>query len=212
MANRLNIQGFSVEALKALLGSGDEATAHRIVARLERDHPSIERELRLDAAAAIERAVVDGVPIPGLDQEDAAHALAARLLAEHEQDWVATDSGFYPAAILTRTLWDHARKVARTETKVFLDGLIIGVPLFGERAATDGSSYAILDVEKLRYFRSGLINLRSVVATRVARIPRTTSDDRAAANLATGFCRWIDQFLDLGLGLWCDLNGDGRPA
>ena len=97
-------------------------------------------------------------------------------------------------------------RTVRLKARAFLRGSVEGVPLFGSNTSTDGSTYAAISLEKLRYFRPGLVDLHEQIAYRVGRQPEPSDDDQAAVEFSREFCEWIDEIVDGGRDLWFDFG------
>ena len=150
----------------------------------------------------VEQAIRHGIPFPDLRAETHLHALAASALAGDDQDWLVTDASHYHASALEDGLWRRFGRLARPEVKGFLRGLVEGVPLFGQEPADDGTAYAAIGLEKLRFFRKGLEDLREQVAYRVGRKGSPSEGDREAAEFIGEFCGWVDQVVEAERDLW----------
>ena len=128
------------DALAGILGCGKRAVLDELI-EAERQsflggHP--------DAAPVLERAVLEGVPFPGLDREEPAHEHAAIRLA------YACVSRREPFMLSTATWSDWqtgvrmAEAVLRDEARTLLAFFRDGRALFGARPVGFGPVYAFL--------------------------------------------------------------------
>ncbi|QDV37337.1 hypothetical protein [Tautonia plasticadhaerens] len=193
MSRRLNLYGFSLPQMRRLLGSEDEGAIERIRGRLAEGHPHWRQDEHEGVGEIVARAIRHGIPFPDLRAETHLHTLAASALAGDDQDWLVTDASHYHASALEDGLWRRFGRLARPEVKGFLRGLVEGVPLFGQKPAEDGTAYAAIGLEKLRFFRKGLEDLRVQVAYRVSRKRAPSEADQEAVeflgNSAAGSIR-----------------------
>lgn len=202
MSRRLNLYGFSLAQMRRLFGSRDEVALGRILEGLTQDSNHWPSDQLVEVGEIVRQAVLRGIPFPGLQEESHLHAVAAGAMAAYEQDWLITDASAYHDSALEQGLWGQFGKYARPEIKAFLRGLVEGVPLFGQQPPSDGSAYAAVSLEKLRFFQKGLGDLLVQVEYRVGQRKSPTDEDRAAIEFATEFCGWIDQVIEAERDLW----------
>jgi hypothetical protein len=203
MSERFNVYGFSLKSMRELFRSGDDAAVRRITERLaaEHPHPSSETAVR-EASEVVRRAVIDGVPFPGLVAECYAHTLAASAMARDGQEWLVTPASVYEASALRDGLRRLSRKWAGPETRAFVNGLAQGVPLFGQQPAPDGGTYAAVGHDKLSHFLKGLRDLATQIEWRAARKGEPVGEEADAARFAAEFCGCVEQVVDAGKDLW----------
>jgi hypothetical protein len=200
MSSRINMYGFSLARMRRLFRSRDEGAARRIRDRLAAEHPDWRPDERRDVGEVVERAIMEGVPFPGLGVESHTHSLAARVLAGHEQEWLPTHASIYHVSAV-EGLWRRFGRRARPEVRAFLRGLVEGVPLFGQQPPGGESTYAAVSLEKLRSFQPGLADLLAQVAYRVGRMTPNPGDE-GPVEFASGLCDWVDQIVEAGRDLW----------
>lgn len=189
MSLRPELSGFSLEALKSQLGTGDEemvsAVREELRVMVDFDDPQeFDRAVRV-----IERAVFDGIPFEGLDVEGEPHVVAAIALAHHGQDHLPTESNVWKMEALeelSRTL----EGTLPPEAAANLGHLLDGRPIFGRGIETDWNYYAFLTAGEVRALRKGLEDARTET-------PDPTEDGFLSDLLA-----WLGEIADNGMDLW----------
>jgi len=189
------MSGFSMPKMRGLFRSGDREAVERIAGGLIAKHPYWSPETRERARGIVERAIVHGVPFPGLEAEDHLHFAAACAFVAEGQEHHGTLASVFGADALERGLWPRVRKLGGPEARAFIRGLVTGIPLFGPSMPQDGEVYAAVSLAKLRAFRPGLVDVRDQLIYR-----HGPKDDNA--EFAAEFCGWIDEIIDAGLDLW----------
>lgn len=195
MSRRMNMSGYSMARMRSLFRSGDHEAVERVAAGLVAEHPDWSSEVRERARGIVERAIMDGVPFPGLELEDHLHFAAACEFVADGQEHLYTVASTYGADALERGLWPKARKYGGPEVRAFIRGMVTGVPLFGQSLPEEEEVYAAVSLAKLRAFRPGLVDLRDQL------VYRHGSEDQSA-RFSVEFCGWIDEIIDAGLDLW----------
>lgn len=196
MSRRFNTYDFSLQQMRRLLGSGDEAALEQLHAHVAATNHHRPAQAQQAILAVVDRAVRSGVPFPELQTETWVHAVAAESLSLHGQEWhLAGATDLEDAFALEDGLWRRYRKLASPETRAFLRGLVEGIPLFGCRPAEDGSAYGAISLDRLRVFEPGLRDLAETVAYRVGRNRDATDLDRNVAGFATGLSAWVTELV-----------------
>ena len=197
MSRRLNLYGFSMIRLRQLFGSKDRTVVERIQDRL-RECPGLSplplAHVR-PVVEVVERAVMTGVPFSDLEAETDAHSSAVTALAGHEQEWLITEASNFDASALEVGLWGQYRKHASPEARAFLRGLVEGVPMFGSQSSTDGTAYAVVSLDRLRFFLPHLQDLADLIEYRVSRKASATEEDQAGVAFAAELCGWVDEII-----------------
>ena len=196
MSLRPMICGFDLSKLRSFFGSRDSALIDAIEAKFARcvaeDPDQFDDSFRATFHEAVRQVVNHGVPIAELEDETEPHVELARLLAEHDQQLLNTDSdvwkhsGFYEA-------WEEGISNTDDSEEDFLGLLLFGRPLFGENIDTDGSLYSYLSRDEVLRLRDSLR-------------PIDGDDDdlsENAAELIGNLDRWCDEIVAAKKDLWC---------
>lgn len=194
MSRRLNLYGFSLPQMRKLFGSQNVDALAQLQLQL-RERPGMPLrpvEDVVDVYGVIDRAVMHGVPFSDLAEETYLHSQAVSEMAAYEQEWFITDASGYNASALEHGLWTYARKYASPEAKTFVRGLAQGIPLFGNQPASDGSSYAVMGLDRLRVFLPHVRDLAEIIEYRVNNSRSVTDEDREAVTFANDFCGWLE--------------------
>jgi len=197
----MNLIGFSMVKMRRLFRSQDEQAVRRICDHLAVAHPYWSQGQRDEIAEIVRRAVMFGVPFPGLETETYLHVLAASAFATDGQEGLGTFASVHHASASREGLRPYV-KYARPEIKAFLRGLAEGVPIFGQSLSLDGPIYAAISLEKLKVFERGLHDLRDQIVCRVEQKKKPSDEAREGAEFVTELCGWVDQIREAGMDLW----------
>lgn len=196
MSRRPMICGFDLSKMRSYFGSKNSALIAVIEAEFTReaaeDPDQFDDSFRDTFREALHQAVNHGVPFSELENETEPHVELARLLSEHDQQLLETDSGvwnhsgFYEA-------WEEGISHTEDSEENLLGLLLFGRPLFGENIDTEWSSYSYLS-------RDEVIRLRASLRP-VDDDDDTLSED--AVELIRDLGRWCDEIVAAKRDLWC---------
>jgi hypothetical protein len=225
MSARLNICGFDLAKCRSLFGSGDEHVIESIRAEFDRlassDPASFDTGFCSTFHAALRQAIHQGIPFPGLAEEQGPHVQLAILLAGFNQELLGTDSDYwgfiaFGEALETGSFFTPDPRDLVADADFFKDlgfsefgefeepfageerengftCIEFGRPLFGERFASH-NIFGYLSHDELR-------NLRS-------RLKEADDEDadigsKLAVEFVSDFTRWCDQLLAANKDLCC---------
>lgn len=159
MSLRPEIYGFDQKRMFSLFGSKDQKAVADMTAALKKalsDTDDKEQRGFMDSAIKqIQSAVFEGVPTANLVSETVPQIWAAKLLAEHQQEMVDTESNFWKMRGIFDFV-DEFEKRFEPQTKTLISYLINGRPLFGKDIQTDWNYYAYMNLDDVKVLRSGI--------------------------------------------------------
>jgi hypothetical protein len=205
MSLRPMISGFDLAKLRSHFGCGDQtliAAVEAEFAHVAARSPSIyDARLRAEVHEVLQRAVLQGVPFPGLQLETLAHVIVADLLAAHGQELLSTDADQWNHAGVAEA-WEAG--ITTEDGQEFMQCLLFGRPLFGREFDTSWNYYGYLGRAEVRRLRASLREIDddqdhlAFLSELGLNLPSNPATD-----LIKDLGRWCDALLAGNKDLWC---------
>jgi hypothetical protein len=207
MSDRLELSGFRLEKLQSLFGSRQQPIIDEIEALLERAaRTGNGLPAQLEGASfqvirsALHNAIDGGVPLSGLDDEYAPHAVLATWLAHHGQKHRSTDCDI--KAVPLKDFYDQYGKLLGTAGRQLFGYLVDGRPLFGARFRPGTS----LVYGYLTRTEAGKLSASLERFTEKEWQAKGDWDEDDVEELVSDFIEWIDDLKSKKLDVWACIS------
>jgi hypothetical protein len=199
------ISGFDLAKLRSHFGCGDRtllAAVEAEFAHVAARSPSFyDTRLRAEVHEILHTAVLQDVPVSGLQMETQAHVIVADLLAAHGQELLSTDADQWNNAGVAAA-WEAG--ITTEDGEEFIRCLLFGRPLFGREFDTSWNYYGYLSQAEVRRLRASLLELDddqahlAFLSDLGLKLPSNPATD-----LIKDLGRWCDALLAANKDLWC---------
>lgn len=151
MATRFQISGFKFGTLSAITSSADTDALGLLLSRPS--YGFLDEVRNAEVKQILERAVLNGIPFPELDEESATHIEAAKILAHCKQDHFKTAIEGENLGAL-RELVKTMREKVNGDDFALLDFLTEGRALFGRHIEHTPQYYSYLLLDEVKRLRT----------------------------------------------------------
>jgi hypothetical protein len=196
MSLRPEISGFSLDAMYALLGRGDDALASQLIEEFDSRVRFQDPALRERAHAILRRVVHEPPRWADLEVEGDAHVFAALTLAKHGQTHLETGSNFWKMS----AFWDFIRQNHEHVPKPgkrYLSTFTKGRGIFARNIETQWSFYGYLARPELQDLLAAMREFQTEPAHRGPDFMYGFADE---------LVEWLEMIESNGKDLWFYCN------